>query len=109
MAYDTYKEKWLWDTPMKGLVDETTGILLPNPPTLRQRRLGSVVHHSGFDIEKHVNSEDGMMQARQWHNVEMCIRDRPYPCIHPAGRSRERPAFPRAAGHRSPKRKYAGR
>ena len=72
MPYETYEEKWVWDTPMKGLVNEDTGVLLPDPPTLRKRRLGSVVHHSDFDIEKHINSEDGMMQARQWYNVTTC-------------------------------------
>lgn len=72
MSYETYQEKWVWDAPMKGLVNEDTGVLLPDPPSLRRRRLGSVVHHSDFDIEKHINSEDGMMQARQWYNVTTC-------------------------------------
>ncbi len=26
MPYETYEEKWVWDTPMKGLVNEDIGI-----------------------------------------------------------------------------------
>ena len=67
MPYETYEEKWVWDTPMKGLVNEDTGVLLPDPPTLRKRRLGSVVHHSDFDIEKHINRLLGKMRPRRNH------------------------------------------
>lgn len=72
MSYKTYEGLEIWDTPMVGLVDEDTGILLSSPPTLRKRRLGSVVHHSDFDIETHIHSKDGMMQARNWYNVATC-------------------------------------
>lgn len=72
MGYETYEEQWLWDAPMAGLVDEGTGVPLASPPSLRKRRLGSVVHHSDFDIERHIHREDGMRQARQWRNVITC-------------------------------------
>ena len=66
----TYQERKLWDEPMIGLRDEYTGVLLENPPTLKTRRLGSVTN--GFDIDAHMDSEDGMRQIQQWKNVITC-------------------------------------
>lgn len=62
----SYPELYLWDTPMKGLRDPQ-GRELVSPPTLREMRIDSAVNT--FDIDAHILSEDGMLQARQWKNV----------------------------------------
>lgn len=64
-----YPNKYLWELPMKGLRDDD-GVLRENPQTLRQARLGSV--WQGFDIEEHIASEDGAVQAEHWKNVITC-------------------------------------
>lgn len=61
--------KQLWDMPMLGLQDRELKPL-KNPPTLREVRLGSV--WNDFDIEAHINSEDGKQQALNWRNVITC-------------------------------------
>ena len=61
-----YPEKKLWDMPMIGLQDRNLDPV-ENPKTLRQVRQGSVTND--FDMEAHINSEDGQSQAQNWANV----------------------------------------
>ncbi len=64
-----YPEKYLWDVPMAGLKDDL-GQPLEKPQTLREMRLASAT--VGFDIQSHIDSEDGRLQAQQWRNVITC-------------------------------------
>ncbi len=64
-----YIGKELWDQPMLGLQDRQLNHI-ENPGTLRQMRKGSAI--VGFDLEAHINSEDGRCQAENWRNVITC-------------------------------------
>jgi len=61
-----YPEKGLWELPMIGLRDNN-GVLLKDPNNLRLARWGSVTND--FDLDAHINSEDGRLQALQWERV----------------------------------------
>ena len=55
-------EDWkkLWDMPMLGLQDRELNHV-EHPRTLRETRKGSVTN--GFDMEAHIDSEDGRRHA----------------------------------------------
>ena len=60
-------EDWkkLWDMPMLGLQDRDLKHV-EHPRTLRETRKGSVTN--GFDMEAHIDSEDGRRQAENWEH-----------------------------------------
>lgn len=61
-----YIGKELWDQTMLALQDRQLNHI-DNPGTLRQMRKGLAV--VGFDLEAHINSEEGRRQAENWRNV----------------------------------------